>query len=108
METLKWMYIVIGALFAVLGIPLLQRRIKPNWWYGFRTPQTLNNPTVWYETNAYFARWMIGIGVVTIIAALVVPGTDVDTYAIIVSGVVVVGLIIGIALSWRRMQAAAR
>ena len=46
------MYIAGGALLTALSIPLIQKRIPPNPWYGFRVLQTLNNPALWYPANA--------------------------------------------------------
>lgn len=44
-------FALIGLVFVGLSIPLIQRRIPPNHFYGFRTPKTLANPTIWYEVN---------------------------------------------------------
>jgi uncharacterized membrane protein len=35
-----------------LAIPLMQRRVRPNRLYGFRTPTTLGDERIWYEVNA--------------------------------------------------------
>jgi len=39
----------------VISIPLIQRRIRPNVWYGFRVRRTLEDPKVWYAANRYSA-----------------------------------------------------
>ena len=40
-----------GLLFVGLSIPLMQSRIPPNRFYGFRTAKTLRDPKIWYEAN---------------------------------------------------------
>ena len=40
-----------GILFVGLSIPLMQSRIPPNAFYGFRTAKTLSDPKIWYAIN---------------------------------------------------------
>lgn len=42
---------LVGILFVGLSIPLIQNRVPPNRFYGFRTPKTLSDPKIWYEVN---------------------------------------------------------
>jgi uncharacterized membrane protein len=56
-------------LFVGLGIPLLRRRVRPNWIYGFRTPATLRNEELWYEVNAKTGADMVVVGAVLIVLA---------------------------------------
>ena len=68
-----WMvalYVLLGLLFAAIALPLIQRRVPPNPWYGFRFPATLNDPAVWYPVNAYGGRLMLIYGLVVAVAAL--------------------------------------
>jgi uncharacterized membrane protein len=65
------LFILIGALFVVLGIPLKQGRIPPNYFYGFRTPRTLRDEKVWYPANRVLGIDMIRGGVVIVAGALV-------------------------------------
>src|SRR5262249_33074635 len=49
------------ALFAVLAVPLMLRKVRPNVIYGYRTRATLGNESIWYEANAHFgARFLAG------------------------------------------------
>jgi hypothetical protein len=69
-----WMvalYGLVGLLFAAISVPLIQRRVPPNPWYGFRFPSTLNDPAVWYPANAYGGRLLLGYGLVVAGASLV-------------------------------------
>lgn len=60
------------ALFLVLAIPLVLRKVRRNRVYGFRTCATLRDDRTWYETNAYFGRLMIVSSVVVTAIALAV------------------------------------
>ena len=41
----------VGLLFIALSIPLIQERVPPNSFYGFRTAKSLSDPKVWYAIN---------------------------------------------------------
>lgn len=75
---------------ALLAIPLALRLVGPNRWYGFRTPATLSDRSVWFAANAFAGRALLiaaiasgallwsapawfDFGVFTNLAALVVP-----------------------------------
>ena len=62
METLLILYLVAGGFLILISLTLLVEKIKPNPLYGFRVSQTLNDPKIWYATNKYAARWLIGAG----------------------------------------------
>ena len=52
--------LVCSAIFCLISIPLILRKIPRNPVYGYRTPATLGDDKIWYEANAYFAwRFMI-------------------------------------------------
>jgi uncharacterized membrane protein len=107
MTLLQLFYFAGGLLLSALAIPLIQRRIKPNPWYGFRVPQTLNNPTVWYEANAYAGRWLLAAGLITSLASLVIaliPGLSIDSYAIATTAVILIALFLTFIFSWRYLQ----
>lgn len=63
---------LVGIIFIALGIPLKLGKIPPNIWYGFRTPKTLSNETIWYEINRISGEDMIKIGVVLSLTALLI------------------------------------
>lgn len=62
---------LVGALFVVIGnmMPL----VRPNWWFGIRTPWTLSNDRVWTRTHRLAGYAMASGGVVMIVAALALP-----------------------------------
>jgi uncharacterized membrane protein len=55
-------FVAIGLLLAGLSIPLIRRRVKPNYFYGFRTPKTLSDERIWYDANAYAGRALFTLG----------------------------------------------
>jgi uncharacterized membrane protein len=111
MATILILYVVIGLLMVALAVPLIKRKVKPNGLYGFRVPQTLNDPLVWYAVNAHFGRRLLVTGVATPLAALLLyplPGLDVDSYAWALLAVFVLFFGVGLVQSWRYMQAMER
>ena len=64
-------FILVGVIEILLGLPLLYEKIKPNWFYGFRLPKTVNNEDIWYNINKYTAKDMIISGIVIIIGMLI-------------------------------------
>ena len=96
-----------GLLLIGISIPLIQRRIKPNYWYGFRTRRTLSDPAVWYEVNVYAGKRLLICGVITTVAAIglyFIPGLTVDGYALGVAIFALVPLLITVAQSFRYLN----
>ncbi len=60
-----------GLLFVALG--LITPRVPPNPVFGIRTSRTLACPDAWERANRVGGRWMLGAGVVTMLAAAL-PG----------------------------------
>jgi len=46
--------LVCYAVFSLLSIPLILRKIPRNPVYGYRTRATLSDDMLWYKANAYF------------------------------------------------------
>jgi hypothetical protein len=107
MSTLLWLYLFCGILLVGLSLPLIWKKVPPNGLYGFRVSQTLNNPQVWYEVNAYSGKRLFWAGVSTVLAALAlyfIPGISVDAYALGVLAVFVVVMVVGLVQSVRYMR----
>ena len=64
------MFFLVGLLLTGLSIPMIQRRVKPNGWYGFRTPKTFSSERIWYAANEYSGRMLFIAGVLNAMAAL--------------------------------------
>jgi hypothetical protein len=83
--TLLILYLVCGAGLALLAIPLIQDKIKPNGLYGFRVKTTLENPKIWYAVNHHFGWRLLVCGLATMVAAVglyFIPGITLDQYAL--------------------------
>ena len=65
-------FAIAGLVIAILGIPLLKRKVGPNHIYGFRVPETLNDEVIWYETNARGGRDFIFAGIAIAFVSLLV------------------------------------
>lgn len=86
MTFLIGMFIVISLLMVGISYPLIQRKIKPNPWYGFRTPRTLRDPEIWYPINEYMARRLLVSGLIMFVLAIVfafIPNITEDGYALL-------------------------
>jgi uncharacterized membrane protein len=53
-----------------LSVPLILRRVKPNYLYGLRVPSTFADEFVWYEANARSGRDLFALGFVGLVLAL--------------------------------------
>jgi len=63
-------FIFVGALEILMGMPLMYGKIKPNWFYGFRLPKTVSNKEIWYEVNKQTGRDFIISGMIIVIVSL--------------------------------------
>lgn len=93
---------LVGALFVVIGN--VMPRLRPNWWFGVRTPWTLSNDRVWARTHRLAGFSMAGAGLVMIGAALLLPpavGLPVMIAAVVAA---VIAPAVYSYLSWRREQ----
>lgn len=103
-QFLMFLFVTEGLVLIGLSVPLIRQMVPPNPWYGFRVPRTLNNPELWYPTNAYVAWRLLWVGVATMftaVAGYLIPGVSLDIYATIVGAVAVSGLIIAVLQSFR-------
>ena len=87
-------FTAIGVLLALLGVPLLQRRIKPNLWYGLRVEATLADERVWYAANAASGRDFAILGVVQVAVALLATALPEPMYFAVNIGTLVIGTIV--------------
>ena len=93
---------LVGGLFVATGNVMPQMR--PNWWFGVRTPWTLSNDRVWTRTHRLAGYSMTGAGIVMILSGFVFP---VRLGAPIVVGAAVASVLAPAVysyLTWRREQ----
>ncbi len=103
MTLLMVVFLAGGGVLVGISVPLIQARVGPNSWYGFRVRRTLEDPNVWYLVNAYTGWRLLSAGVVEIVVATAlyfVPDLGVAVYASIVGGVTVAALIVGLVQSF--------
>lgn len=94
-----WIAVVFVATCAILigfSVPLIRRRVKPNWWYGVRVRATFADEWVWYEANAASGRDLLAVGALIVVLALVLPlaGLSEDAYSLTLCAVAVVGTLV--------------
>lgn len=105
------LYVGTGLLLAVLAVPMIQRRIKPNPFYGFRVPKAYKNEAIWFEINAYAGVRLLIAGLVIAGAAVVlalIPNLSFDVYSILIAVVLVVAMSIGMIQSFRHLNEIAK
>lgn len=67
-------FALVGLLFVGLSIPLIQQRVPPNRFYGFRTPKTLSDSKIWYEANRLSGYDVLLAGVLITISSITLFG----------------------------------
>jgi hypothetical protein len=98
------MQVSFSLLLIGLSIPLIKRMVAPNSWYGFRVRQTLEDPAVWYEANAYSGRCLLWAGIAILFGSVVlfkVPGLNDPTYATCCAGCALSALGVAMFRSFR-------
>ncbi len=98
------MFVSVGLLMVGLALPLVLRRVKPNAAYGFRTPRTLSDESVWYEANAFAGRLTLGLGTGFALASIVLYfplGENFVVYNIVCGVVLLAGGLITLVVSFR-------
>jgi hypothetical protein len=99
-------FVLAGLTSAGLAIPMILGKLKPNGMYGFRTPKTLSSDDVWYKSNAYMGRLLLGWGLAVSAGSVIlylVPALrqDLAAYNLSVTGIVLGGLALIFALGVR-------
>lgn len=68
--------LICNAVFAVISVPLILRKVPRNTIYGFRIRATLEDDYVWYEVNAYFGRGFLMASIVSAFCMILVYFSD--------------------------------
>ena len=95
-------FFAIGVLIIGLCIPLIRRKIKPNRFYGFKTPKTLSDPDIWYPVNVYSGKWGLVMGsAMILVGSILYPFESIDevSYGLIVGGLTFLMGILMVVLS---------
>jgi SdpI/YfhL protein family len=80
---------IAAAVFALIAIPLMLRRVPRNVVYGFRTPATLASDEVWYDVNAHFGRGLLIASILSIVAIFVLYSTAISPQRFLTLSIVV-------------------
>jgi hypothetical protein len=107
MLVLLVLFVAIGLLPVGASVPLMRRWVKPNRWYGVRTPKTMSNERMWYDANAYAGELLLGESIVLIAAAVVfyfLCGTNWVAYSISYAVVVMSSTLLRLFLSSRHLR----
>ena len=81
METLRPSSVDIGrGISALMGLLFLfignmMGKVKPNYFFGIKTPWTLADPDVWVRTHSLCGKLWFVTGIVLLVAALLLPAT---------------------------------
>ncbi len=90
------LFTLIGFLFAIVGNYL--QIIRPNYFFGIRTPCTLENESVWQKTHRLSSRiWMAAGVTIAILSFLISTNT---TLAIISSSIILLAVALPIIFSY--------
>lgn len=94
MLILTLVFVSVGLVLIAISVPLIRRRVKPNWWYGVRLPATFADEWVWYEANAASGRDILVIGVLLVVLSVVLPWTGLseNAYALTICAVATIGI----------------
>ena len=89
-------FILIGILFVLMGS--VMGKLRPNWFFGIRTPWTLSSKTSWVRTHR-LGGWVFLIGGVAMIGTSMLPAARI--YVLIGFGVAVLWTVIYSYLVYR-------
>ena len=101
------LYVGLGLMFLGISVPLIQRRVPPNNWYGFRVPKTLSSPNIWYPVNEHSGKEMYKTGLRVILAAFAlafVPGMKLEFYVAACTTILVLDLFRGLIVTTRYLR----
>ncbi len=105
MLTTTLLFAAIGLLLIVFAVPLIRRRVRPNGWYGLRTPATYADEAVWYEANARSGMDLLLVGLLVLSLALLlplVPALPSSAHGGVLTAALVGGVLLAAVVGWRR------
>ena len=108
---LLFVFVGLGFVSIFVSLPLINEKVKPNPFYGFRVRATLKDPKVWYAANKYFGQRLLLAGVVEIFAAIAlfaVPNVSVEGYVSGVLGIFVIAFTVGMIQSFNYLKSIRR
>jgi uncharacterized membrane protein len=100
------LFLLSGLVFIGISLPLIQRRVRPNPWYGLRVPKTLHDERIWYAANEFSGRMLFVAGLFIAGCALLfaplalIPGIGREGYDLLCTGAVVGSLLLAVWMSF--------
>ncbi len=91
------------ALIALISVPLILRRVKPNHYYGLRTRGTLADSTLWYDANAYAGWALLGAAAPSVLLLSFLPAAVRARHWPMLA-VFLVPLAVALGASWVRLR----
>jgi uncharacterized membrane protein len=104
------LFLLCGVLFIAIAQPLIRRQVKPNPWYGFRTPKTMGNEEIWYAANEYCGKALTAAGGIMALAAVALvplaflPHMGLNAYAYAWLIAFTVSLVWSVIISFRYLE----
>ena len=90
------------------AIPMALSKMKPNRYYGFRTPKTLSSPTIWYAANRACGQYMIIASAVSLVFNLSywLPHRDLPIPALVLpmAAATVIPMLVSVVASMRFLK----
>jgi hypothetical protein len=71
MQIIPFVHLVAAIIAAMLAIPLIQRKVKMNHWYGFRVPAAFESEAAWFDINRYGGRLLLAWSAIVAVTAIV-------------------------------------
>lgn len=89
------LHLGVCALLFGMGVPLWREKVRPNHWYGFRTPATIREERIWYPVNRVTGCWMMATGVISapVVVATFLAGLSADEAALTNLAVILIGIV---------------
>jgi hypothetical protein len=100
--TLVLTNLIVGILMMIVSLPMIDNKIKPNRYYGFRVKKTLENPEIWYKVNEYSGKRMFVVGMVISLGSMgisLIPKITPQQYGLITGMVNIFLLTLVVVLS---------
>lgn len=68
MESMDTIYVLIAIYLgvALLTVPMIQGKLKPSSFFGFRVRATLEHEGLWYKYNRIAGYWLLGLSLLTV------------------------------------------
>ncbi len=104
MNSAAIVHVVVGIIMILVALPLVQRRVKMNHWYGVRIPAAFTSEEAWFDINHYGGRLLIIWGLVigtTGVVGVFLPKRDWNTYNLVAVVIVTGGILLVVAEMYR-------